>query len=273
MNTYYKVLSIAGSDSSGGAGIQADIKAISAIGAYAMTAITALTAQNTTEVHSVLAATPESVSDQIITTCNDIRPDAVKTGMLVNSSIVRAVAQCIRELKLPNVVVDPVMVSTSGYSLIDDEAVETLKTELFPLAAIITPNKPEAELLACRKLDCTQTVLDTGYELAARFGCAVLIKGGHFEGDVITDFLFCNGTHHLLHAPKINTANTHGTGCTLSSAIASYLALGNDMVQAVGLAKQYLSQALEAGASISIGHGHGPVNHLHNPQKIIISSK
>ena len=264
MKQYIPVLSIAGSDSSGGAGIQADIKTISAIGCYAMTAITSLTAQNTTGVTMIEGVSPEMVKAQIEAVWADIPPLAVKTGMLFNKAIVSEVATAFKRHNVSNLVIDPVMVSTSGSLLLERDAIESVKNELFPLATIITPNKSEAEELTGAADPMKQI------ERFREMGCRnILLKGGDDERtDMKIDILSLEGEEDpiTLRADAVNTPNTHGTGCTLSSAIASYLATGFDLEEAVTRAKIYITRAINAGARVKTGHGHGPVNHLFGPR-------
>ncbi|MCM1520885.1 MAG: bifunctional hydroxymethylpyrimidine kinase/phosphomethylpyrimidine kinase [Lachnoclostridium sp.] len=261
---YYPVMTIAGSDSSGGAGIQADIKTISAIGCYAMSAITSLTSQNTTGVEMIMAVTPEMVRSQILYTASDISPLAVKTGMLCNAVIVKAVADALRELRKKNpdlpIVVDPVMVSTSGSQLLEHEAIDVMKREIFPIATLVTPNCAEALFLAGSPDPKAQ--ISTLRDLGCR---NILLKGGDSERkDIKADILALEGDDEwfTLVADAVDTKNTHGTGCTLSSAIASYLALGYSLPDAVESGKLFITKALRAGAGVAIGHGHGPVNHF-----------
>lgn len=266
MRRYFPVLTIAGSDSSGGAGIQADIKTISAIGCYGMSAITSITAQNTTGVKSVQPILPSIVADQIEMVFNDIPPLAVKTGMLCDASITATVAEMLDRFRPANIVVDPVMVSTSGSRLLDDDAIQTLTSRIFPLATIVTPNRHEAEALT------GTTDISLQVKRLRKLGCRnILLKGGDSDSrDFKTDILALEDDDELitLRADAIDTTNTHGTGCTLSSAIASYLALGNSLTDAVSRAKLYVTRALEAGAFITIGHGHGPVNHFFAPRRL-----
>lgn len=263
MATYYPVLSIAGSDSSGGAGIQADIKTISALGCYAMTAITALTAQNTTGVEFSEGVSSRMVEAQIRMVFEDIRPLAVKTGMLYNTDIVTVVADSLKHFKADNIVVDTVMVSTSGSLLITPDAVDAIRSRLLPVADLITPNIFEARELTGESDPMLQILR------FCEMGCKnILLKGGDSsETDFKSDILYTetDGKITVLRSEGIITPNTHGTGCTLSSAIASYLALGLQMSQAVTEAKAYITEALRSGASVKIGHGHGPVNHFFNP--------
>lgn len=267
---YITALTIAGSDSVGGAGIQADLKTMSALGVYGASVITALTAQNTAGVDGIMPATVEIVEQQIDAVFADIRPDAVKTGMLFSAEIVAAVAARLRHHHAANIVVDPVMISTSGSRLIAQDAIDTLVLQLLPLATIVTPNKMEAECLAGMKISSYESLFEAGERILAKGARAVLIKGGHFHADMMIDYLFeSNGTPpQRFSAQIVATANTHGTGCTLSSAIASYLAMGNSLVEAVGLAKMYLSRALAAGAGADCWLGHGPVNHLFDPRPL-----
>ena len=268
-STYYSCLTIAGSDSSGGAGVQADLKTMSAIGIYGMSAITAITAQNTCGVTAIMPVEPQVVSAQIDAIATDIRPDAVKIGMLFSRPIIEAVARSISEHRLSRIVLDPVMISTSGSRLLETDAIDAMLSRLFPIADVITPNRYEAEYLAGMKISTPADVAAAADAILSRGAKAVLIKGGHFDDASMTDYLFAQSHEpRLFSSPKIVTPNTHGTGCTLSSAIASHLALGHTLPEAVTLAKEYLSHALAAGASVKIGHGHGPVNHLFNPQQL-----
>lgn len=265
MRKYFTVLSIAGSDPSGGAGIQADIKTISALGCYAMTAITSLTAQNTTGVRSIMAASASIVTDQIDMVMEDIPPMAVKTGMLCNLDVAGAVAERLEHYRVPNLVVDPVMVSTSGSKLLSDDAIQLIVERIFPLSILVTPNKSEAiALTGEREPDLQAKVLRD-------MGCRnILLKGGDAsDRDFKTDHLYLgNNDVIVLRADAVDTINTHGTGCTLSSAIASYLALGYSLSDAVNAAKLYITRALEAGAFVTTGTGHGPVNHFYSPRRL-----
>jgi len=263
---YPRVLSIAGSDSGGGAGIQADLKTFAALGCYGMTAITALTAQNTCGVRAIHGVPPEMLRDQIDAVVEDIGVDAVKIGMLHSPEIVRTVAQAVARHSLPHVVFDPVMVATSGAKLITDEAITVLVTELFPRAAVITPNLDEAGLLVGRTLRSQPNMLSAAQTLLGQGARAVLLKGGHLAGDDVADLLLMHNAEPIwLHGPRIQTANTHGTGCTLSSAIAAHLGLGLGLVDAVRAARAYIRQALQAGATVKTGHGSGPLNHSFAP--------
>ena len=252
-------LTIAGSDSSGGAGIQADIKTMTANGVYATSAITALTAQNTTGVYGILESTPEFLTNQLDCIFTDIFPDAVKTGMVSSTALIAVIADKLRQYGARNIVVDPVMVATSGARLISEEAVDALKEKLLPLATLLTPNIPEAEVLS------GMTISDpAGMERAARaiseqYGCAVLCKGGHQISDA-DDLLWREDAGVWFRGRRIQNSNTHGTGCTLSSAIASNLAKGYGLDQSVRRAKDYISGAL--AAMLDLGHGSGPMDHM-----------
>lgn len=254
-------LSIAGSDSSGGAGIQADIKTMTANGVYAMTAITALTAQNTTGVTGIMEVTPEFLAQQLDSIFTDIRPDAVKIGMVPSSALIQVIAEKLKEYKAENIVVDPVMVATSGSKLISDDAIETLKTCLMPLSSILTPNIPEAEVLAEMKVETEEEMILAAKKISETFHCAVLCKGGHQLNDA-NDLLYRDGEYKWFHGKRIQNPNTHGTGCTLSSAIASNLAKGYSMDESVKRAKDYISEALEA--MLDLGKGSGPMKHCFN---------
>ena len=251
-------LTIAGSDSSGGAGIQADIKTMTMNGVYAMSAVTALTAQNTTGVFGVQEATPEFLKAQIDAVFGDIFPDAVKIGMVSSSELIRVIAESLRKWQAKNIVVDPVMVSTSGAKLIDDNAVKTLADELLPLAIITTPNIPEAEILSGMKILDEAGMTQAAEKISRKFGCSVLLKGGHMVNDA-NDYLFDENLGRWFTGRRIDTKNTHGTGCTLSSAIAANLAKGYSLYEAVSLAKEYISGAL--GAMLNLGKGCGPMLH------------
>ena len=252
-------LTIAGSDSSGGAGIQADIKTMSAHGIYAMSAVTALTAQNTTGVTDIMESTPEFLEAQLDAIFTDIEPDAVKIGMVASSELIRSIARKLRQYGARHIVVDPVMVATSGARLISEDAVDVLKQELLPLAEVATPNIPEAELLSGMKIESEQDMEKAAELIGRTYHCAVLCKGGHGLNDA-NDYLWADGTGHWFRGKRIQNPNTHGTGCTLSSAIASELARGCTLPEAVGLAKEYISGALSA--MLDLGKGSGPMNHL-----------
>ena len=264
---YPRLLSIAGSDSGGGAGIQADLKTFSALGCFGMTAITALTAQNTCGVRAIHGVPPQMLTDQIDAVVKDIGVDAVKIGMLHSPEIVQAVAEAIARYALPHVVLDPVMVATSGAVLIDSPAIAALVRELFGRAVLVTPNLDEASLLVGRPLTSEADMQAAALELLAKGAKAVLVKGGHLAGELVSDLLQVAGAApHWMRGARIATANTHGTGCTLSSAIAAYLALGYTLVDAVEAARAYVRGALAAGATVKIGQGGGPLNHGFAPQ-------
>ena len=252
-------LTIAGSDSSGGAGIQADIKTMTANGVYAMSAITALTAQNTTGVYGILEVTPEFLANQLDCIFTDIRPDAVKTGMVSSSALIEVIAQKLTQYKAKNLVIDPVMVATSGAKLISDEAIETLKGKLLGLATLITPNSPEAQVLSGMDIRTAEDMERAAKAIYEAYGCAVLCKGGHQLNDA-NDLLYSKEGAHWYHGRRIANPNTHGTGCTLSSAIASNLAKGYSLDEAVERAKAYISGAL--AAMLDLGKGSGPMNHM-----------
>ena len=252
-------LTIAGSDSSGGAGIQADIKTMTANGVYAMSAVTALTAQNTTGVYGILESTPEFLANQLDCIFTDIFPDAVKTGMVSSTGLIEVIADKLKQYKAKNIVVDPVMVATSGSRLISQEAVDALKELLLPLATVLTPNIPEAEVLSGLTISGPADMEKAAQAIGETYGCAVLCKGGHDLNDA-NDLLWRNGTCKWFHGRRIDNPNTHGTGCTLSSAIASNLAKGCDLDTAVERAKAYLSGAL--AAMLNLGAGQGPMDHL-----------
>lgn len=265
-NRYLTALTIAGSDSGGGAGIQADLKTFSALGVYGASVITAITAQNTQGVRGIQAISPEIVRLQLEAVFDDLTIDAVKTGMLHNTQAVLALADCIDRYAPQHIIVDPVMVSTSGSRLIEEDTVDVIRRKLFSRATLITPNLPEAELLSGLSIRTKEDMEEAARKLLSS-GCrAVLIKGGHLEGEQRTDILFPAGGYAVrLTDETVPTFNSHGTGCTLSSAIAAYLTLGNDLESAVRLAKTYISTALREGADIQTGHGHGPVNHFFAP--------
>ena len=251
-------LSIAGSDSSGGAGIQADIKTMTMNGVFAMTAITALTAQNTTGVRAIQESTPDFLKDQIDAVFEDIFPDAVKIGMVASSALIQVISDRLKFYGARNIVVDPVMVATSGSSLMKTDAVQTLCQELLPLAALVTPNIPEAQILAEQEIKNETDMLAAAKVIGDCYGCAVLLKGGHSVSDA-NDLLYANGEHRWFCGKRINNPNTHGTGCILSSAIAANLAKGYALEDAVERAKAYISGAL--AAMLDLGHGSGPMNH------------
>ncbi len=251
-------LTIAGSDSGGGAGIQADIKTMMANGVYAMSAITALTAQNTTGVTGILNATPEFLGMELDAIFTDICPDAVKIGMVSEKELISIIASKLKEYAAVNVVVDPVMVATSGARLISSDAIDTLKLELFPLASVLTPNIPEAEELTGMKITSPDDMIEASRRISEKFNCAVLCKGGHSINDA-NDLLYTDNKYRWFYGRRINNPNTHGTGCTLSSAIAANLAKGYPLETAVERSKEYISGALSA--MLNLGHGRGPMDH------------
>ena len=251
-------LTIAGSDSSGGAGIQADIKTMISNGVYAMSAVTALTAQNTTGVTAIMEVTPEFLAEELDNIFTDIYPDAVKIGMVSSGALLHVIAEKLQEYKARNIVVDPVMIATSGARLINEEAVEVLKNSLLPMASLVTPNIPEAEVLSGRKIVTPEDMIKAAALIGETYHCAVLCKGGHQLNDA-NDLLWKEGGYRWFQGERINNPNTHGTGCTLSSAIASNLAKGYELETAVERAKKYISGAL--AAVLDLGKGSGPMDH------------
>ena len=256
MNT---ALTIAGSDSSGGAGIQADLKTMTANGVFGMSAVTSITAQNTTGVTGIYDMTPDALTAQLDAVFTDIFPDSVKIGMVSSVELIKAIAAALEKYKPKNIVLDPVMVSTSGHSLLAPEAEDALISLLFPFADIITPNVPEAEVLCGFKVENEDDMLKAAEFMAEKFNTAVLLKGGHLNG---SDLLYADNKAIWIYGKHIDNPNTHGTGCTLSSAIASQLAKGHNIEDAVRAAKKYISGAI--GAGLNLGHGNGPINHMWN---------
>lgn len=254
-------LTIAGSDSSGGAGIQADIKTMTMHGVFAMSAITAMTAQNTTGVLAIQESTPDFLAQQLDAVFEDIPPDAVKIGMVSSQSLIRVIADRLRHFEAKNVVVDPVMVATSGSALLRSDAVQTMMDELLPLASLVTPNIPEAQVLSGIPIRGKDDMIAAAKRIAQSCNCAVLLKGGHSISDA-NDLLYANGELHWFKGRRIDNPNTHGTGCTLSSAIAANLALGYDLAEAVHRAKEYLTGAL--AAMLDLGKGSGPIDHMYS---------
>lgn len=254
-------LSIAGTDPSGGAGIQADLKTMTMNGVYAMSAITALVAQNTTGVREIVELTPAFLGVQIDAVFEDIPPDAVKIGMVASCGLIEKIAERLNFYQAKNIVVDPVMVATSGDRLISEKAVDTLKICLLPLATVVTPNIPEAEILSGMTIQNQSGIETAAKEIGDAYGCAVLLKGGHNINDA-NDFLYAGGMGTWFYGTRINNSNTHGTGCTLSSAIAANLAKGFDLPTSIRRSKDYLSGALEA--MLNLGHGRGPMQHNFN---------
>ena len=253
------VLSIAGSDSSGGAGIQADLKTMTMLGVFGMTAITALTAQNTTGVANIAEVTPEFLRAQIDAVFTDIRPAAVKIGMVSSVRLIEEIAAALQFYRATNIVLDPVMVATSGAKLLADDAIDTLTQKLLPLAAIITPNIPEAEILAAMHINNSAAMEEAAHRIASNFDGAVLIKGGHAT-ETANDFLYFRDCGEWLTGRRIDNPNTHGTGCTLSSAVAAGLARGLSLPEAVKAGKRYVTGAL--AAMLDMGQGSGPLNHM-----------
>ncbi len=263
-------LTIAGSDSSGGAGIQADIKTMTANGVFATCAVTALTAQNTTGVTDILESTPHFLAEQLDAVFTDIVPDAVKIGMVSSAELIAVIAEKLRQYGAERVVVDPVMVATSGAKLLRDDAIQALTSQLLPLATVLTPNIPEAEILSGLTITDAAGMEAAARTISQRYGCAVLCKGGHQINDA-DDLLWRCGSGKWFHGKRINNPNTHGTGCTLSSAIASNLAKGFDLDTAVERAKAYISGAL--GAMLDLGRGSGPMNHMFDLKSIYCTEK
>lgn len=260
---HYRVLTIAGSDSGGGAGIQADLKTFSALGCYGMSVITALTAQNTVAVKAIQAVPVDFIQSQIDAVIEDIGVDAIKIGMLHSPEVIQTVAQALKRYHPKNIILDPVMVAKSGDHLLKLESISALKSELLPLATVITPNLPEASVLLGRPIETQETMEDAAVDLLKLGPQAVLIKGGHLTTSESSDFLLSKDYKRWFPHVRLETPNTHGTGCTFSSAIASHLAKGHNLEEAVTLSKKYLSAALEKGSIYKIGNGHGPVHHFH----------
>lgn len=266
MKSYTRCLSIAGSDPSGGAGLQADLKTFSALGCYGMTAVVAVVDENTVGVTDVHPVPVNFVTGQIRSCLDDIGADAIKIGMLHSAELILAVRDTLASYPVGNIVLDPVMVATSGDPLLREDAIATLRDELIPRVKVITPNIPEAEILLGRKLTIDDDLSEAARELSQGGRVSVFLKAGHLDTATLTDILYdaSTDTIHKMESLKVDTVNTHGTGCTLSSAIAAYLAKGNSLPRACSLAKEYISQAIISGAEYRIGHGHGPVNHFHS---------
>ena len=273
--SYFRVLTIAGSDSGGGAGIQADIKAVSAMGCYATSAITAVTVQNTMGVQAVHPVPLDILEGQIEAVLSDIGTDAVKIGMLHSAQVVDLVAEKIEKYGISNVVLDPVMVSTSGHRLIEEDAVDHIKRYLMPLARVVTPNLPEAEILSGRKIGGEEDFADVARAISNGGKVSVFLKAGHLQSETLVDYLYNaeDGTMTLLPSKRFHTENTHGTGCTLSSALAAALARGFSLADAAVCAKKYISEAIRSGADVKTGNGFGPVNHGFDPQKMFLNNK
>lgn len=274
--TYPIALSIAGSDSSGGAGIQADLKTFSALGVYGATVITAITAQNTQGVHSQLAITPQMVYDQIVAVMDDLHPSVVKIGMLSNRDVADIVAEALGNYSLP-IILDPVMVSSTGHRLLSPEAQDVVLKRLIPLATLVTPNIPEMMALTNLPITTLNEKRHAAKRLLDYGAKAILLKGGHEEGDTKSDILFTRSQlgieHTIFTSETIPTRNTHGTGCTLSSAIAAFVARGCDIHNAISEAKRFITEAIRSGADVEIGRGIGPVNHGFDPLKMVINEE
>ena len=263
-----KILIIAGSDSSGGAGIQADIKTVTSLGSYAMTAITAVTTQNTTGVESIVPMSPKEISKQIIFTCEDIRPNAIKIGMLHSSNTINAVVNSLNKVKLKKIILDPVMVAKGGTKLINNKAIQILKNKLIKKVSLITPNIPEAEILTYTKIKSLEDMIYAANKLLKLGASNVLIKGGHLEDKIVQDVFMNKNEIKIFKNKRITTKNTHGTGCTLSSAITTFFSCGKSLKKSCELAIKYVNSAI--GSSLKYGKGHGPINHLNS---IIINKK
>ena len=257
-----KVLIIAGSDSSGGAGVQADIKTVTSLGSYAMTAVTAVTAQNTTGVKSIIPICPKEISNQIEFSAKDIRPDATKIGMLHSKEVILAVIKSLKKLKLNKLVLDPVMVAKGGTKLINKTAITFIKKKLMKNTLLITPNIPEAEILTKIKIDTTQDMIKAGKILISLGAKNVLIKGGHLKSKKMSDILINKKMIKVFNSKKHNSKNTHGTGCTLSSSIATYLSCGKDLIKSCELGIKYVNEAIKS--KLNLGKGNGPINHLNS---------
>lgn len=264
-----KALTIAGSDSIGGAGIQADLKTMTVNGVYAMSVITALTAQNTTGVTAIYDVTPEFLGKQLDAVFTDIFPDAVKIGMVSQPELIVKIGEKLREYRARNIVLDPVMVATSGARLLAEDAEKTLQDELMPLATVITPNLPEAELLSDKKVESAEDQVEVAEILGKKYGCAVLVKGGHGT-NTANDFLFKDGEARWFYGERVDNDNTHGTGCTLSSAIAANLAKGFTLEKSIELAKKYITGALAAG--LDLGKGSGPMHHGYDIESVFMET-
>jgi len=271
MKQYRKVLTIAGSDSGGGAGIQADLKTISALGCYGTTAITAITAQNTLGVEGIFPIPPDMVEKQIRAVLKDVGTDAVKIGMLHSVDIIQSVHKALQEFQVKNIVLDPVMVAASGDKLIEDNTLDAMTQYLFPIADLITPNIPEANILLNEEINNKDEMIEAAGRLLVLGSRGVLLKGGHLEGKVLYDvYAGNNGIRDIrvFDNWKIDTSNVHGTGCTLSSAIASFLARGEELEVAIEKAIDYMQHAIEHGREYKTGQGNGPVNHFFDPEKL-----
>jgi len=255
-----KILIIAGSDSSGGAGVQADIKTVTALGSFAMTAITAVTSQNTTGVKSIIPINPKEIFNQIIFTSKDIKPDAIKIGMLHSSKVIESVVKSLQIIKHKRIVLDPVMVAKGGTKLIDDKAIKTLKKKLIKKVILITPNIPEAEILTSTKIKTKEDMIFAAYKLIKSGAKNVLIKGGHLSSKLVQDIFVSKSEIKIFRSKRYKTKNTHGTGCTLSSAITSFLSCGKTIKKSCELGIKYVNFAIKTNPNY--GKGHGPINHL-----------
>ena len=262
MKPKFKVLIIAGSDSSGGAGIQADIKTVTSLGSYAMTAITAVTAQNTTGVKSIVPIKPQEISRQIDFSAKDIKPNAVKIGMLHSKQVIHAVIKSLNKIKIQKVVLDPVMVAKGGAKLVNNAAIVQIKKKLIKKILLITPNIPEAEILTNTKINTTSDMIKAGEILISQGAKNVLIKGGHLQSKQMIDILLNNEIIKVFKSKKYITKNTHGTGCTLSTAIATYLSCGKDLIKSCELGIKYVNEAIKS--NLNLGKGNGPINHLNS---------
>ena len=263
-----KILIIAGSDSSGGAGIQADIKTVTALGSFAMTAITAITSQNTTGVKSIVPIPPKEILNQIIFTSNDIKPDAIKIGMLHSSKVIESVVKSLNNIKIKNVVLDPVMVAKGGTQLIDNKAVNLLKKKLIKRVTLITPNIPEAEILTKTKIKSNKDMIFAANKLIESGARNVLIKGGHLKSKIVQDIFVTKSDIKIFKSHRFKTKNTHGTGCTLSSAITTFLSCGKPIKKSCELGIKYVNSGIKTNPNY--GKGHGPINHLNT---IIVDRK
>jgi len=263
-----KVLIIAGSDSSGGAGIQADIKTVTALGSYAMTAITAITAQNTTGVKSIIPINSQDILNQIIFTSKDIKPDAIKIGMLHSSKVINSVINALNKIKISKIILDPVMIAKSGARLIDNKAINILKNKLIKKVSLITPNIPEAEVLTNTKINSTDDMIYAANILLNKGAKNILVKGGHLNTSFVQDIFVNKNEIIIFKNKKITTKNTHGTGCTLSSAITTFYSCGKTLKKSCELGTKYVNHAI--GANLNYGKGHGPINHLNS---ILIKKK
>ncbi len=257
-----KILIIAGSDSSGGAGIQADIKTATSLGVYSMTAVTAITAQNTTGVKSVVPISPQEIEKQILFTCKDIKPDAIKIGMLHSTEVILSILKVLKQVNIKKIVLDPVMIAKGGTKLINNSAIKTLRNKLIKKAYLITPNIPEAEILTKTRINTTNDMIKASKVLLKLGAKNILLKGGHLKSKTLTDIYINNSELVLFKNKKIKTNNTHGTGCTLSSAITTFLSCGKPIKKSCELGIKYVNQAIKS--NLDYGKGHGPINHLNS---------